>query len=209
MKYQNTLTACNYSYMQLMDFNARFYSPTLGGFVQPDSLIPDLTNSQAWNRYTYVLNSPVMYIDPSGYMYLDSTSSQPIFDGNDPIFSDLSEDPEPPDDAEEETTDGSNPRKNDATIPKPNKNDTCMGAAAAGGLGIVSLAPLDVALAVVNVEVSAIPVVGPFVEVLFLVPIDLAVIDLHIAFAGLVYQGATKSCDEVRLEFLPPWGFDE
>ena len=63
------LTACNYSYMQLglMDYNARFYSPTLGRFIQPDTIIPDLTNSQAWNRYSYTLNNPVKYIDPSGH----------------------------------------------------------------------------------------------------------------------------------------------
>ena len=62
------LTACNYSYIQLIDFNARFYSPRLGRFIQPDSVIPDLTNSQAWNRYSYVLNSPIKYVDPSGHI---------------------------------------------------------------------------------------------------------------------------------------------
>jgi RHS repeat-associated protein len=62
------LTACNYSYIQLIDFNARFYSPTLGRFIQPDSIVPDLTNSQAWNRYSYVLNSPIKYVDPSGHI---------------------------------------------------------------------------------------------------------------------------------------------
>jgi RHS repeat-associated protein/uncharacterized repeat protein (TIGR01451 family) len=51
----------------LMDYNARFYSPTLGRFIQPDSIIPDMTNSQAWNRYAYTLNNPVIYSDPSGH----------------------------------------------------------------------------------------------------------------------------------------------
>jgi len=63
------LTACNYSYIQLIDFNARFYSPRLGRFIQPDSIIPNWTNPQSLNRFSYVLNSPLMFVDPSGHMY--------------------------------------------------------------------------------------------------------------------------------------------
>jgi len=58
----------------LMDYHARFYSPYLNQFIQPDTVIPDLTNSQAWNRYTYVSNNPVKYIDPSGHLYSYTTS---------------------------------------------------------------------------------------------------------------------------------------
>jgi hypothetical protein len=35
-------------------------------FIQPDTLIPDLTNPQAWNRYSYVENRPIIFIDPTG-----------------------------------------------------------------------------------------------------------------------------------------------
>jgi len=70
--YQNNLTACNYSYIQLIDFNARFYSPRLGRFIQPDTLIPNPTNPQSLNRFSYALNNPVKYIDPSGNMYLEA-----------------------------------------------------------------------------------------------------------------------------------------
>jgi len=51
----------------LMDYKARFYSPALGRFAQPDSLIPDPANPQAWNRYSYAFNNPVRYNDPSGH----------------------------------------------------------------------------------------------------------------------------------------------
>jgi len=67
------LTACNYSYIQLIDFNARFYSPRLGRFIQPDSIIPDLTNPQSLNLFSYVLNSPLLFIDPSGHMYIEES----------------------------------------------------------------------------------------------------------------------------------------
>ena len=33
----------------LMDYKARFYSPYLNRFIQPDTLIPDPSNPQAWN----------------------------------------------------------------------------------------------------------------------------------------------------------------
>jgi hypothetical protein len=68
--------------MQLMDFNARFYSPTLGRFIQPDTVVPDLTNSQAWNRYSYVLNSPLMYVDPSGHIPEELVDDLPCPDGD-------------------------------------------------------------------------------------------------------------------------------
>jgi murein DD-endopeptidase MepM/ murein hydrolase activator NlpD len=54
--------------MGLMDYDARFYSPTLGRFTQPDSIVPDLTNSQAWNRYSYSYNNPSNYTDNSGHI---------------------------------------------------------------------------------------------------------------------------------------------
>jgi RHS repeat-associated protein len=47
--------------MGLMDYHARFYSPVLGRFTQPDTLIPNAENPQAWNRYSYVMNSPILY----------------------------------------------------------------------------------------------------------------------------------------------------
>ena len=55
----------DYSYIQLIDFNARFCGPTLGRFIQPDSVIPDLANPQSLNRFSYVLNSPLVLVDPS------------------------------------------------------------------------------------------------------------------------------------------------
>jgi RHS repeat-associated protein len=52
----------------LMDYKARFYDPYITHeFIQPDSIIPDQNNPQSLDRYTYVLNNPIRYNDPSGH----------------------------------------------------------------------------------------------------------------------------------------------
>jgi len=48
-------------------YGARFYSPKLGRFLSPDTIVPGPANPQAYNRYSYVLNNPLKYIDPSGH----------------------------------------------------------------------------------------------------------------------------------------------
>ena len=35
--------------------------------MQPDTLIPDLSSPQSWNRYSYVTNRPVNFSDPTGH----------------------------------------------------------------------------------------------------------------------------------------------
>ncbi len=42
-------------------------SPYLNHFLQPDTIIPDLSNPQSWNRYSYVTNRPVNFNDPTGH----------------------------------------------------------------------------------------------------------------------------------------------
>ncbi|GAA0856626.1 RHS repeat-associated core domain-containing protein [Aliiglaciecola litoralis] len=49
--------------------NGRIYDPTLGRFLQADPHIQAPMNSQNYNRYSYVLNNPLSYTDPSGYFF--------------------------------------------------------------------------------------------------------------------------------------------
>src|SRR5258706_16208148 len=51
----------------LYDYGARWYDPVLARFQSADSIVPDAGNPQALNRYSYVLNSPLNYTDPSGH----------------------------------------------------------------------------------------------------------------------------------------------
>jgi RHS repeat-associated protein len=47
--------------------NGRVYDPRIGRFVSPDPIVQFPTFSQSYNRYSYVLNSPLSYTDPSGF----------------------------------------------------------------------------------------------------------------------------------------------
>lgn len=53
----------------LTHFPARMYSMTQGRWMHPDPAglaAVDITNPQTWNRYAYVTNNPVSYVDPLG-----------------------------------------------------------------------------------------------------------------------------------------------
>jgi RHS repeat-associated protein len=49
-------------------YHARYYDPLLGRFVSPDSVISNIHNPQALNPYSYCLNNPLKYTDPSGHI---------------------------------------------------------------------------------------------------------------------------------------------
>ena len=48
-------------------YNARYYDPALGRFTQADTIVPEPGNPQSLNRYSYVGNRPLGFVDPSGY----------------------------------------------------------------------------------------------------------------------------------------------
>ena len=49
-------------------YGARYYDPDVGRFLTRDPLKGDIFNSQSLNRYTYCLNNPLKYTDPSGLL---------------------------------------------------------------------------------------------------------------------------------------------
>jgi hypothetical protein len=51
-----------------MFYHARYYAPYLNRFIQADTIVPQLENPQSLNRYSYVNNRPLVYIDPSGHI---------------------------------------------------------------------------------------------------------------------------------------------
>ncbi|MCY3818279.1 MAG: Ig-like domain-containing protein [Gammaproteobacteria bacterium] len=50
----------------LIHRGGRVYDPTLGRFLSPDPLVGNPGSAQSWNGYSYVSNSPMSYVDPSG-----------------------------------------------------------------------------------------------------------------------------------------------
>ncbi len=50
----------------LINMNGRMYDPMLGRFLSPDNYVQAPDYTQNFNRYSYVLNNPLKYTDPSG-----------------------------------------------------------------------------------------------------------------------------------------------
>ena len=51
----------------LINMNGRMYDPVIGRVLSPDNYVQDPTNTQSYNRYSYCLNNPLRYTDPSGW----------------------------------------------------------------------------------------------------------------------------------------------
>ncbi|MEO1626786.1 MAG: RHS repeat-associated core domain-containing protein, partial [Bacteroidota bacterium] len=50
----------------LINMNGRLYDPVLGRMLSPDNYVQPPYSSQNYNRYSYVLNNPLKFVDPSG-----------------------------------------------------------------------------------------------------------------------------------------------
>jgi RHS repeat-associated protein len=79
----------------IYSYGARMYSPRLGRFLSADTIVPSWTDPQSLNRFSYVGNNPLRYIDPTGHTYLcdeeceddgwTPSSSTPAPPNNDPL----------------------------------------------------------------------------------------------------------------------------
>src|SRR5689334_12144096 len=56
-------------------YGARFYSPYINRFLSADTLVSNPANPQSLNRYSYVLNNPLKYTDPTGHKECAETDS--------------------------------------------------------------------------------------------------------------------------------------
>ncbi len=52
--------------VDLINMNARLYDANLHRFLAPDNFVQDPFNTQNFNRYSYVLNNPLSYVDQNG-----------------------------------------------------------------------------------------------------------------------------------------------
>ena len=67
----------HYADLKIINMNGRLYDPVIARFFSPDNFVqaPDFT--QSYNRYSYCLNNPLQWVDPSGELsfndwYIDS-----------------------------------------------------------------------------------------------------------------------------------------
>ncbi len=51
----------------LINMNGRLYDPQLGRMLSVDRFVQDPFNTQSYNRYSYCMNNPLKYTDPSGW----------------------------------------------------------------------------------------------------------------------------------------------
>ncbi|MBN2258031.1 MAG: RHS repeat-associated core domain-containing protein [Anaerolineaceae bacterium] len=57
-------------------YNARWYDPEVGRFIQADTIIPEPGVPLAWDRYAYGYNNPVNRVDPSGHRPCENGNCQ-------------------------------------------------------------------------------------------------------------------------------------
>jgi RHS repeat-associated protein len=85
-RYASGTTPTSYRYtgqreaeVGLYHYGARFYDPSLGRFIQADTIIPNPGIPVSYDRFAYVRNSPLNYIDPSGHL---SCSNSNVAEGD-------------------------------------------------------------------------------------------------------------------------------
>ena len=99
-------------------YGARFYSPKLGRFLSPDTIVQSYANPQTLNRYSYVLGNPLRYTDPTGH-----TVACDPYEG----------DCEHEDSGSSNSNTGNNNDPNDPTDDADDPNPGCVGCSGGGG----------------------------------------------------------------------------
>ncbi len=58
--------------INLIHMDGRIYDPVIGRFLSADPYVQDPANSQCLNRYSYCINNPLAFVDPSGFGFFSS-----------------------------------------------------------------------------------------------------------------------------------------
>ena len=62
----------------LYHMGARWYDPYLARWLSADTLVPDPADPQNFNRYSYVRNSPLHFVDPTGHDEATTCDEDPV-----------------------------------------------------------------------------------------------------------------------------------
>jgi RHS repeat-associated protein len=66
--------------MGINHLNGRLEDAVAGRMLSPDPYVPDPGNTQSWNRYSYVNNNPLTFIDPTGFDQIPQTTGDDQWD---------------------------------------------------------------------------------------------------------------------------------
>ena len=56
----------HYADLKIINMNGRLYDPVIARFFSPDNYVQSPGFTQSFNRYSYCMNNPLQYVDPSG-----------------------------------------------------------------------------------------------------------------------------------------------
>ncbi|MBO7444907.1 MAG: hypothetical protein J6T86_00650 [Bacteroidales bacterium] len=56
----------HYTELKIINMNGRLYDPVIARFFSPDNFVQAPGSTQGYNRYSYCLNNPLQWVDPSG-----------------------------------------------------------------------------------------------------------------------------------------------
>ena len=63
----------HYDEFNLINMNGRMYDPIVGRFLSVDNVVQDPFYTQSFNRYSYCINNPLKYSDPTGMVWMPKT----------------------------------------------------------------------------------------------------------------------------------------
>jgi RHS repeat-associated protein len=70
----------HYPFFKIINMNGRLYDPVIGRYFSPDNFVQTPEFTQGFNRYSYCLNNPLKYIDPSGQTWYDVNGNRRFID---------------------------------------------------------------------------------------------------------------------------------
>lgn len=84
VRYNSGITPTEYRFTNQLEqieiglyyYGARWYDSVSAHFVQADTYVPESQGVKAWDRYAYVLNSPLKYTDPSGHWVVETNKPE-------------------------------------------------------------------------------------------------------------------------------------
>jgi RHS repeat-associated protein len=65
----------------LINMNGRMYDPVIGRVLSPDKVVQAPGYTQSYNRYSYCMNNPLRYTDPSGWYTLADMKARYNWEG--------------------------------------------------------------------------------------------------------------------------------